>query len=726
MVRIAAAQAVAPDPAVVAALVERLDDARYAVREESAESLRAMGLAVVPLLARYRDDPRYDVRSRVREIEGEVCVLGALATVTDSPASLAASLGSPRLRERARGVRQVIEGARPSRAFAALLEVARRMPTRGVGRAALEGLSRVAAPRMVLALEQRSPEWPPSETEHALELVRRSLDTPHVDPVVAARLEATGPRDVDREGDSVYGRLVPLAEELGFAFVLDPANDRIAIMDAPAALAHWERWLAGPGQAELAWADVLRELAGADLDALPPTAIGEAIRDLEGGDGVARRRAAYVLGRSAGAGGALEAARRRASPDGRGRFDEPQARARLRSLGFAQFVMRRGSSEQQLCQQRLDGASVRQVVPAWTASLAPGGRHAYVSLAHGEPVVVDERGRTTWAAPAVEKTSWWSRWSPTGRHLLYLWVGPGGTHDYRVVEAETGRELTLGLGADARLEGTPEFSPDGHHIAVGLRDAGGVHAMVGAVGGAPHRIAIAGLTGFTAVWLDADTLLVVGGQAETGSLPLYRVGVDGAVRGEMVVPPELQDRYRTIVSRSPDGRRLLSRVASGAYALASLDEPRARDLCGPDVCVLPAWSPDSSRVACFCERLRLFDADGREVELPPYPHEVQRCWPLWRPDGSLVTFDVDHFDRQAHGTSTARVRRLVAGGWSTVATIRGGAHWLASSPDGAWLFYLDWSFARGGIHALSLDTGMTLDVSPWLDIGDSVDFHFAR
>lgn len=721
----AAGQAVAPDPAVVAALVERLDDARYAVREESADALRAMGTAVVPLLARYRDDPRHEVRTRVRGLEAEVPVLAALARVAEWPTRTAAELGSPNLGERSRCVRDVIQGARPTLAFAALLEVARHMPQRGIGRAALEGLSRIAAPAMTLALARRTPEWPPSRSEHALELVMRSLDTPHVDAAVAARLAATPVGDDTRDGATLFERLVELAEELGFSFVLDAANDRIAIMSVSAAIEHWDRWLAGPGHAELLWADVLRELVGADFDALAPAAIALAVSELEGGSAVARRRAAYVLGRSAAATAELEAARRRAPPERRAIFDEPLARAHLRTVGFAQLVMRRGETGY-ACHQRLDGASVRSLVPAWTASLAPGGRHACVTPAHGEPFVVDQRGRPTWTAPFVEKVSWSSRWSPTGRHLLHEWETADGTRDHRLVEAETGRELTLGLDADARVQGSPQFSPDGRHIALGARDAKGVHAMVGAVGGPPLRIAIAGLSGHTSVWIDAETVLVVGRQADTGSLALYRVGSDGAVRAEMVVPPQLEESYRSIVSVSPDRRRLLSRVQSGAYALASLDEPRARDLCGTDVCVLPAWSPDGSRVACFSERLRLFDAEGREVELPPYPQEVQRCWPLWRPDGSLVTFDVDHFDRQAHGTSTARVRRLVAGGWNTVATIRGGAHWLASSPDGEWLFYLDWSFARGGIHALSLDTGMTFDVSPWLDIGDSVDFHFGR
>ena len=197
----------------------------------------------------------------------------------------------------------------------------------------------------------------------------------------------------------------------------------------------------------------------------------------------------------------------------------------------------------------------------------------------------------------------------------------------------------------------------------------------------------------------------------TGS---YELGVGAVARRNSVLPAWSPDGSRIAFVSDRDGSVDIYAMKADGTGVTRLTRDAAWDL-------FPAWSPDGSRIALSSDRdgnpeIYVMNADGTGMmRLTRGSPEGESGQPTWSPDGSGIAFaserdgNFDIYVMNADGTGVTRLTRDA--GWD---------YFPAWSPDGSRIAFVsdrDDGFYEQ-IHVMNADgTGVTrlTSVSPWFD-----------
>lgn len=708
------AQDEAATPARIEALVAGLDAPRFADREAALAALVRLGPGILPLLEPHRDHPSPEARARVAALIDALQLEAILRGLDGAPRELLEALGATDPQARSARVRSLVLRARPTEAFPRLLELARTSRSREVVRAALEGLSRIGAPRMATRLDAQGVGSFGKDAEPVVAYVCGLFENARVSESERTRLaDATVPPLTGGRMRPAFVRLVALADTYDFAFVLDAAANRIEIVSPREAIDHWTAWLAGPGRHALAWDDFVRDRIASDADALAAESREAWAPRLLDPDPVMRRKAAFVLGRTPGAEEDLARARDGADDATRAWIDQALDRGRLRAYGDG-FLVSNRSGAGQLFRMRLDGAPPRRLTEeasrAYSLEPNPTGTHLAYRYGTWRLATVALATGAVWRAP--DGYCHRAAWSPDGRTLAYELRDDHNDRscDLYLHDVEGGADIHLGaISPDPHGRMIlPTWSPDGRHVAFAIDGPDGRAFVVRAA-----TVRHPGLRG--PQWTKTDELVAV---VEGGPLAdrLVRIGVDGMPRGEDL--PGFASGKILQVDLSPDGATAVvvhepgagARIATHLMPLSRAGELRRLG----DLFCACAWSKPGDRLAVCAEGVaRVLDRTGEQETVPALTLTTAAsggAQPFWGPDGKALY--VGELHPSFGGPSTLQIHALDGPTWRTLATLPGSwGRILTATPDGAWLLVVTDGTGDRDIYAVATSDGRTINLT---------------
>ena len=243
-----------------------------------------------------------------------------------------------------------------------------------------------------------------------------------------------------------------------------------------------------------------------------------------------------------------------------------------------------------MTQHRMGSAALLLVVPALSAAQSPmkvGG------ITFGEAATVAEIDRDQLKGQASRLA-----WSPDGTELyIQIMDGefgkPGARISHHVVKAEEGSKREVQIEPEwASAYWTAksgQASPDGADFKVDLRSEMRTEKTVSApMGGDLAKGGVGGSTGSSA----GDAVAAAYNQA---SVPVHTMRLAGETVGEFVnsvIVPGLTFGW------GPKGSKVIAYSAQKSGRVTIMDaKGRKQELGGSKDAILPAWSPDGSRLA---------------------------------------------------------------------------------------------------------------------------------
>jgi serine/threonine-protein kinase len=315
------------------------------------------------------------------------------------------------------------------------------------------------------------------------------------------------------------------------------------------------------------------------------------------------------------------------------------------------------------------------------------------------------------------------RWSPSGRRIVFWGLTRGSERDIATVAADGSQaDSPVWLTADAAVDWSPTWSPDGRHIYFASSRGGTMNLWRVAIDEpsgralAPPEPVTTPTTWSGSFEFTADgRSLVFADQDERSAI--WAVTFDPA-GGVPVGQPSLVMQGRAInsIDLSPDSRtvvfsqrgqpwEVLGVVGLDGSGWSRLTDDRAYHR-------LPTWSPDGTRLLFYMSRGsgRLWtlrpDASGlTEIRLPE--RESGAAYPVWSPDGSRIATAVDSGvividPSSSPATLVARFEAL--GRDPERPSASDGMRPFSWSPDGRWLAGASRYGLRNRLLVLDLQT----------------------
>jgi TolB protein len=232
-------------------------------------------------------------------------------------------------------------------------------------------------------------------------------------------------------------------------------------------------------------------------------------------------------------------------------------------------------------------------------------------------------------------------WSPRGAYVAFSRATGSGQSKIFVA---TARGKIVSRFGSATYNGGPLWSPDGRHIQYWGSFAHIYGLMVAAPDGSGDG-EVAGSSAWPTsgpanpAWSpDGQWLAFTDGDDIAVPQGIYSVRLESYERRMLV-------RRAYYPAHSPDGTKLafvaFPRAGLGGVFVANADGSEPRAVSDAADAAMPAWSPDSKRIAFvrdFAIVVARADGSGEDIIAPRVPSRIVASGPRWSPDGRFVAF----------------------------------------------------------------------------------------